>query len=102
MVWNPTSQRLHGKRRSPSSKTNNCRFSRSDNNYKTSDRQRSKHGSAMADPLTTTLVLMYFVTPPAKLLPGETKEIFEARVPWTLQSTDHIETQDSIHCVTYA
>src|SRR6267142_2120173 len=56
----------------------------------------------MADPLTTTLVLMYFVTPPAKLQPHEDKATFEARVPWTLQSSDHIETQDSIHCVTYA
>jgi hypothetical protein len=56
----------------------------------------------MADPLTTTLVVMYFVTPPAKLLPHEEKETFEARVPWTLQSTDHIETEDSVHCVVYA
>lgn len=56
----------------------------------------------MADALTTTLVLMYFVTPPAKLLPHEDKATFEARVPWTLQSSDHIETEDSVHCVTYA
>ena len=49
----------------------------------------------MADPLTTTLVLMYFITPPAKTPPGESKEIRESKAVWTLQSTDHIETEDS-------
>lgn len=56
----------------------------------------------MADPLTTTLVLMYFITAPAKTQPGESKEIRESKAVWTLQSTDHVETEDSTHCVLYA
>lgn len=56
----------------------------------------------MADPIiTTTLVLMYFITPPAKPS-GQSKEVQESKAVWTLQSTDHIETQDSTHCVLYA
>jgi hypothetical protein len=56
----------------------------------------------MADPLTTTLILMYFITAPAKIPPGEKKEDQESKAVWTLQSTDHVETQDSRTCVLYA
>jgi hypothetical protein len=56
----------------------------------------------MADPFTTTLVLMYFITPPAKIPTGEIKEIQEAKAAWTLQSTSHIETPNSTACVMYA
>src|SRR5262245_34293175 len=57
----------------------------------------------MADPLTTaTLVLMYFVTPPQKVPPNMSKEDWEAKAVWTLQSTDHIEMADSTTCVAYA
>jgi hypothetical protein len=45
----------------------------------------------MANAFTTTLILMYFITPPAKIPKGETKVIQESKVAWTLQSTDHIE-----------
>ncbi len=56
----------------------------------------------MADLITTTtLVLMYFITPPAKPS-GQPKEVQEAKAVWSLQSTAHIETQDSTHCVLYA
>ena len=56
----------------------------------------------MADPLTTTLVLMYFITPPAKIPPGQSKVDQEAKAAWTLQSADHIDTPDSTACVLYA
>lgn len=56
----------------------------------------------MADPLTTTLVLMYFITSPAKIPPGQSKEVQESKAAWTLQSTDHIETKDSKTCFLYA
>jgi len=57
----------------------------------------------MADFITTTtLVLMYFVTPPSKIPPGESKVDQESKVVWTLQSTDHIVTPDSAACVQYA
>jgi hypothetical protein len=55
----------------------------------------------MADVFTTTLVLMYFITPPANHK-GEPKETQEAKAAWTLQSADHIETPDSTACVLYA
>src|SRR6516165_10263051 len=56
----------------------------------------------MADLLTTTLVLMYFVTPPAKIPLGEPKAVQESNAVWMLQSTSHIETPDSTTCFIYA
>jgi len=56
----------------------------------------------MADPFTTTLVLMYFITPPAKIPPGQSKVDQEAKAAWTLQSADHIDTPNSTACVLYA
>lgn len=56
----------------------------------------------MSNVFTTTLVLMYFITPPAKIPTGESKEIQESKAAWTLQSTDHIQTKDSTTCVLFA
>lgn len=57
----------------------------------------------MADPLTTTtLVLMYFITPPAEIPKGQSKIIQESKAVWTLQSADHIDTPDAPTCITYA
>jgi hypothetical protein len=58
----------------------------------------------MADPITTTtLVLMYFITPlPPTKPPKVPKEEWEAQVVWTLQSTDHIVTPDERTCFLYA
>ena len=56
----------------------------------------------MADPITTTLVVMYFVTAPTKLSSQMPKEKWEPKVAWTLQSTNSIETPDAATCVSYA
>lgn len=56
----------------------------------------------MADPITTTLVIMYFVTAPTKLAAQMPKEKWEPKVAWTLQSTNTIETVDAKTCISYA
>lgn len=56
----------------------------------------------MADPIATTLVIMYFVTAPTKLSSQMPKEKWEPKVAWTLQSTNTIETADAKTCISYA
>jgi hypothetical protein len=48
--------------------------------------------------LPTTLLLLYFITPPAELKKGETKTQFEARSVWTLQSTVRIDFNSPDAC----
>jgi hypothetical protein len=48
--------------------------------------------------LPTTLLLLYFVTPPAELKKGETKSQFEARSVWTLQSTVRLDFNSPDAC----
>jgi hypothetical protein len=48
--------------------------------------------------LPTTLLLLYFITPPAELKKGETKSAFEARSVWTLQSTARLDFSSPEAC----
>jgi len=57
----------------------------------------------MADPLTTTLVLMYFITAPAKNSAGrESKEIRESKssLDIAIERTT-LRRRTSTHCVLY-
>jgi hypothetical protein len=47
----------------------------------------------------TTLVIMYFVTTPVHLPPGEPKNIQEQNANWTLQTTSQIQTEDPDSCL---
>jgi hypothetical protein len=50
----------------------------------------------------TTLLILYFITPPAHLPPGESKKDQEINATWTLQATSQITTQDPITCASLA
>jgi len=56
----------------------------------------------MADPFPTTLLLLYFITSPAHIPPGESKKIQEINANWTLQATSQITTQDPVMCASIA
>jgi hypothetical protein len=47
----------------------------------------------------TTLLLMFFITPPAKVPMGEHKVDQEKKVVWTLQSTSQIQTPSPEVCL---
>ncbi|MGJ5136319.1 hypothetical protein [Bradyrhizobium oligotrophicum] len=54
----------------------------------------------MATPtLSTTLVIMYFVTTPVHVPDGESKKIQEQNANWTLQTTSQIQTEDPDSCL---
>jgi hypothetical protein len=48
--------------------------------------------------LPTTLLLLYFITPPAEIKKHETKSHFEARSVWTLQSTVRLDFNSPDAC----
>jgi hypothetical protein len=50
----------------------------------------------------TTLLILYFITPPTHLPAGESKKDQEINATWTLQATNQIPTQDPIMCATLA
>jgi hypothetical protein len=50
----------------------------------------------------TTLLILYFITPPAFVPPGESKKDQEINSTWTLQATSQISTQDPVMCATLA
>jgi hypothetical protein len=50
----------------------------------------------------TTLVILYFITPPAAIPPGELKKDQEINATWTLQATSQITTQDPVMCASLA
>lgn len=56
----------------------------------------------MADPFPTTLLLLYFITTPGHIAPGESKTVQEINANWTLQATSQITTQDPVMCATIA
>ena len=47
----------------------------------------------------TTLVIMYFVTTPVHVPPGESKKVQEQNANWTLQTTSQIQTEDPDSCL---
>jgi hypothetical protein len=53
----------------------------------------------MAATFPTTLVIMYFVTTPVHIPPGEPKNVQEQNANWTLQTTSQIETEDPDSCL---
>jgi hypothetical protein len=53
----------------------------------------------MATTFPTTLVIMYFVTTPVHIPPGEPKDIQEQNANWTLQTTSQIQTEDPDSCL---
>jgi hypothetical protein len=56
----------------------------------------------MADPFPTTLLLLYFITTPAAVPPGELKAVQETKASWTLQAASQIATQDPVMCASLA
>jgi hypothetical protein len=50
----------------------------------------------------TTLLILYFITPPAHIPLGESKKDQEINATWTLQATSQITTQDPIMCASLA
>jgi hypothetical protein len=47
---------------------------------------------------TTTLLILYFVTPAVNVPKGETKVDFEKKAVWTLQSTSQVTLENSALC----
>lgn len=47
----------------------------------------------------TTLLILYFVTTPAHISPGEKKKVQEINANWTLQTTSQLQTEDPDSCV---
>jgi hypothetical protein len=61
----------------------------------------------MAEPTTggvfsTTLLLLYFITPAANVPAGETKDVQEKKAIWTFQSASQIELSDPDICTSTA
>lgn len=52
----------------------------------------------MADILPTTLLLLYFIAPPAHVEKGDTKTTLEAKSVWTLQSTVRLDFKSPDAC----
>lgn len=50
----------------------------------------------------TTLLILYFITPPTYIPPGELKKDQEINSTWTLQATSQITTQDPVMCASLA
>ena len=56
----------------------------------------------MADPFPTTLLILYFITNPAHVPPGQKKPQQEVNANWTLQATSQTQTEDPESCVSLA
>jgi hypothetical protein len=52
----------------------------------------------MASSFPTTLLILYFITSPAHIPPGE-KKVQEIKANWTLQTTSQLQTEDPNSCV---
>jgi hypothetical protein len=52
----------------------------------------------MASSFPTTLLILYFVTNPAHIPPGEKKKVQEINANWTLQATSQLQTEDPDSC----
>jgi hypothetical protein len=52
----------------------------------------------MASSFPTTLLILYFITGPAHIPPGEKKKVQEINANWTLQATSQLQTEDPDSC----